>query len=392
MNILTIPLRNVRRKPLRASLLIGVFSLGLTAVIALAYVSGKVGESLEQKLLAFGANILVTPKTDSLTVSYGGFQLGNLPFGEQSLLLTEIDSAIRSIELRERVSAIAPKLVVLSETVGPDASPKGVGVVGVRWEDEKLLKGFWAVNGIYPQKPNELLLGSRVAEELKAFPGSKLELFGQVFTVSGVLLATGADDDKVLFADIATIQSLSQQMNKVSFVEIAALCSGCPIEDIVAEINAALPGSNVMALKNVVKQRMYSIEFVQKLVLIVSLVILLTACAMVGLAMLSSVNERRKEIGILRSLGYSNVNVFSIFCFEALFIGIAAGIIGYVAGWGVAGKVIMLLDATTGIKLPFNSAHLVFSALSAAVVSTVSASFPASKASRVRPYDALAAL
>ncbi|WP_235619625.1 ABC transporter permease [Paucidesulfovibrio longus] len=373
-------------------MLLGVFALGLTAVIALALVSGRVGDSLEQKLLAFGANILVSPKTDTLTVSYGGFQLGDLPFGERSLQLEEVDSAIRSIQLRERISAVAPKLVAMTEAVGRDARKVGVGVVGVRWEDEKQLKGFWAVQGAYPDNGQELIAGFRAAESLGLKPGDTLELFGNTFTVSGVLHSTGSDDDKVLFADITTVQAFTGQPGSVSFVEVAALCSGCPIEDIVAEISNAMPGNDVTALKNVVKQRMYSVEFVQRLVLAVSLVILLTACAMVGLAMLSSVNERRKEIGLLRSLGYSKGDIFAIFSFEALFIGLSSGVLGYVCGWFAAGQVVSVLDTGTSSSLPFQAGHLLLAAFAAALVSMLSASFPAAKAARVRPYDALAAL
>ncbi|MGE4293405.1 MAG: ABC transporter permease [Desulfovibrio sp.] len=391
MNILTIPLRNLRRKPLRAGLLFGVFALGLGAVIALVYVSDRVGESLEQKLLAFGANILITPKTDTLTVSYGGFQLGDLPFGERNLPLAQLDAAIQSITLKERISAMAPKLVVMTETTGQNARI-GVGVVGVRWQDEIQLKGFWAVNGAYPQNKSELLVGSRVAQGLGVQPGDTLALFGKTSRVSGVLHATGSDDDKVLFTDIRELQKLTAQPGRISFMEVAALCSGCPIDDIVAEISAAMPGTEVMALKNVVKQRMYSVEFVQRLGLAVSLVILLTACAMVGLSMLSSVNERRKEIGILRSLGYSNADVFTIFSLEALFIGLGAGIAGYVFGWLVAGRVIDVLENAGKSALPFHLGHLALVVLVAALVSTISASIPAVKASRVLPYDALSAL
>ncbi len=93
---------------------------------------------------------------------------------------------------------------------------------------------------------------------------------------------------------------------------------------------------------------MASVHFVQKLALSVSLVILVTAAAMIGLSMLSAVNERKKDIGILRSLGYGKSQVFPIFCLEAGFIGALAGFIGYVGGFGASFKALDYLALAEG--------------------------------------------
>lgn len=85
MNLCTIPLRNLRRKPLKNLLLALVLTLGVAAITALFGVSRVVGESLEKKLTAYGANILVTPRSEKLTVSYGGLALGDMLYGLEYL-------------------------------------------------------------------------------------------------------------------------------------------------------------------------------------------------------------------------------------------------------------------------------------------------------------------
>ena len=85
MNIATIPVRNLRRKPLRSLLMVLVFAIGIASVVALNYLAGAVGASLEEKLTAFGANILVAPQKESLHVSYGGMALGDVAFEVKSL-------------------------------------------------------------------------------------------------------------------------------------------------------------------------------------------------------------------------------------------------------------------------------------------------------------------
>ncbi len=387
MNILTIPLRNLRRKLARTLLLVAVFALGVTSIVALNNVSTVVGQSLEKKLMAFGANILITPKAETLTVRYGGLSLGDLQFNQHDLPEAESVEKIRSIHMKERISAVAPKLVVLAR-----AGEAGLGVVGVRFDEEKLIKNFWAVDGAYPSARGQVLAGADVARAYGLTPGGTMAASLGTFTVSGVLEPTGGDDDHVLLMDLGELQDLAGKPGAASFIEVAALCSGCPIEEIVAEIGHTLHGVEIKAVSSIIKQRMFSITFVQKLALVLSLVILVTACAMVGLSMLSAVNERKKEIGILRSLGYSKGDVFGVFSFEALFLGLAAGVLGYVAGWALSFPVLSALDIAEGSGLSFGWGTFALACLAVAGVSVLSAAFPAWKASRVEPSEALVTL
>jgi putative ABC transport system permease protein len=387
MNILTIPLRNSRRKWLRTFLLLTVFSLAVMSIVCLNYVSQVVGENLEKKLTAYGANILVYPKSESLSVSYGGFSMGELIYDVKYLDESEVSGAIRGIELDERLSAVAPKLVAAGRVGG---SP--VGVVGVDWPQERMIKRFWSVNGAFPKANNEIVAGSAAAAKLGLQPGSTIDLSGREAVVSGVLKETGGEDDDVLLAGLGFTQAAFGLPGKINFVEVSALCAGCPIEEIVGQISASLPGLEIKALSSVVESRMFSVKFVQKLILTVSLIILLTACTMVGVFMLSSVNERKIEVGILRSLGYSRFSVFAIFCFESLILGVAAGLAGYLAGFALSTQVMSLLDFVEDVSLAFRPMHLVATCLAMAAVSGLSAAAPAFKASKVEPSETLAAL
>jgi putative ABC transport system permease protein len=136
---------------------------------------------------------------------------------------------------------------------------------------------------------------------------------------------------------------------------------------------------------------MYTIGFVQNLTLTVSLVILLTACAMVGVSMLQAVAERKKDIGILRSLGYSKPRVFVIFAAEAVAIGMLAGLIGYAGGFMASRKVLDALDMAD-TTVAFDPLALVAACGLFAAVSGLAAAYPAWKASSVDPAEALVSL
>jgi len=387
MNILTIPLRNIRRKPSKALLLLLVFSLGVMSIVALYQVSLVVGYSLEKKLTAFGANIVISPITKKLSVSYGGFHMGDMLFEVQNLPEKETVQAIRSIQLSDRISAVAPKLVTMT-TIKNTA----IALVGIRWREELGIKSYWAVDGEFPQQSDQVLVGSKAAAGLGLNSGDSVTMFGRNFTVSGTLLETGGDDDTVVLMDIGVLQDLIGRPGGTSFIEVAALCSGCPIEDIVGQLRTRLPNTEVKALQNIVNQRMTSVQFVQKLALSVSLVILITAAAMVGLSMLSAVNERKKDIGILCSLGYGKKQIFFVFCLEAGLIGMFAGFLGYLAGFGASFKVLEYLTLAEGMAPQFSPLHLFFACVAFGLVATVAAAYPAWKGAGVEPSTALVAL
>ncbi len=267
-----------------------------------------------------------------------------------------------------------------------------MAVVGVRWQEEQGIKSYWATNGKFPENDQELLLGSKVAGKLGLDMGSNISLFGQEFLVSGVLYETGTDDDTVVLMDLSALQTLLNRADATSFIEVAALCSGCPIGDIVAQLQQNLPGSEGKALQNIVNQRMASVHFVQRLALCISLVILITASAMVGLSMLSAVNERKKDIGIRRSLGYGKGNKFFIICLEAGLIGIFSGKIGYLSGYLISFKVLEFLKIADGVTPTFSTSHLFFAAAIFGLVTVLAALYPSWKGARVEPSAALVAL
>lgn len=167
------------------------------------------------------------------------------------------------------------------------------------------------------------------------------------------------------------------------------MCSGCPIKDIVSQIKNKLPVTDISALQQIVKQRMYTISFVQKLVLTLRVVILLTACFMLALFMLTSVSERKKEIGILRSLGYTKLSVFNIFTFVAVLIGIASSIISFFGGLFSSRALLTTIQLSEEIHIKFNFTHLLLTIFIVSALTVVSSAFPSIKAADINPTNAL---
>ena len=389
MTLLTIPLRCARAKWLRTLLLAAVFTLGVASMTGLRQVSAVIGDSFEKKLVSYGANILVMPEQKTLKISYGGYALGDVALEKRLLPLAASYAAIETMPLRANIAVIAPKLLTAT-TISDHAA----ALVGVDWKAETSLKGYWQADGRLPAEaaPAEALAGALLAEALGLRPGQTVNIEGRELLVTGILQPTGSDDDTVLFAPLGFVQSVAGSPDNVSFLEVAALCSGCPIEEIVAQLGVALPGTEVRALRQVAESRMYAVHFARNLTFSISLVILVTACAMLVMSMLSAVAERRKEIGIMRAVGFSRSAVFVVFVVEALGIGLPAGAAGYLAGHLPAGWVLERLHLADVALPAFEPGSFALTVIASGLAAGLAAAFPAWKASRVEPAQALVSL
>ena len=113
----------------------------------------------------------------------------------------------------------------------------------------------------------------------------------------------------------------------------------------------------------------------------------------IGIAntMYTSVLERNKEIGIMKSIGARNSDILTIFIIEAGTLGLVGGVLGLVAGIGIA-KFIELIAALTGFgffKVSLNPLLILGSLLFAFVVGVSSGFLPSLQASKLKPVEAL---
>jgi putative ABC transport system permease protein len=108
---------------------------------------------------------------------------------------------------------------------------------------------------------------------------------------------------------------------------------------------------------------------------------------MLSMFMLAAVNERKKEIGILRAVGYSGSKIFIIFGFEAMIIGIVSGIAGYLGGYVSSVELLKRIDIEGAGQIAFSPGFMAFCAVFVGFLSIASAVIPALKATKVQPTE-----
>jgi putative ABC transport system permease protein len=230
-----------------------------------------------------------------------------------------------------------------------------------------------------------------VAVRLGVKAGDSLLVSGTPFQVAAVLSPTGASEDNAVIAELGVAQRLLGKEGKISMVEISAFCQGCPISELTLQIAEKFPEAKVTAMKQAVLSKMQSIEMFQSFSFGVSVIVILIGSLLVFVTMMGSVNERTREIGIFRAMGFRQSHVMQIILLEALLLGIIGGILGFAAGnltvWGLV-PMIIKDGAFAGIDLRLG----VVSILMAVALSLLASLYPAFKAGNMDPSEALRAL
>lgn len=160
MNLYTISRQSLRRRKAKTSFLALGIILSVGSVVTLINIGNNVNESIAANLDEFGANIIVTPRTDEVNLNYAGINISGASYQNHELT-TEDVLKIKQIKNSKNISILAPKLLNIA------ATDKGKVIVsGVKFEDETRLKKWWKINGGYPKSKDEIILGSRAAERL----------------------------------------------------------------------------------------------------------------------------------------------------------------------------------------------------------------------------------
>lgn len=385
MKLRNIALCSLKRRKAKAAFILVGLLIGVSAVVAFISLVNALTHDFNQKLEKYGANILIVPETENLSLSYGGLSLGGISFEMREIRQENLEK-LRHIKNAANVAAVGP--MVLGAIKVADLS---VLLAGVDFGSSRFLRPWWNIKGSVPDKDG-VLVGSEAARVLQLALGQRFVANQRELTVSGILEPTGSQDDNIIFARLGTAQAMLGKEGRISMAEVAALCAGCPIEEMVKQISEVLPGAKVMGIKQVVKGRMETLDHFQKFGYGVSALVMLVGGLVVLVTMMGSVRERTSEFGIFRAIGFRRGHLINIVLLEAAIISAIAGLAGYLVGLGATKLSIPLFTQSSSVAVPFDPllAGGVFAL--ALILGLASSAYPAVLAARLDPSEALRSL
>ena len=191
----------------------------------------------------------------------------------------------------------------------------------------------------------------------------------------------GYEDDQI-FVNLHVAQTLTSRPEKVHTVQVSALCNACPVEEFATEIEEKIPYVQGKTLRQLAYVEMGVLDKVENMMLLITIIALIASALGVMTTMLTSVIERQKEIGLMKSIGAENRKIITLFYSEAAIIGIVGGILGYIVGL-IISQIIGTNSFSTTINPRFEI--ILVSIVISVSVSLLSSIIPIRRAVKIEP-------
>lgn len=381
--------------------------LGMLIGVAAVIVAVGIGQGSQQKvnrsLASLGSNLLIV--TPGSTTSTGGVRSG---LGSSSTLTTYDAQQLENKTVAPSIAQVAPvdrSVNVLTANGNNWTSPTIATVPSyLSIENRSLLYGQFLTSADERSSAPVIVLGSTVSTELFGGldpVGQSVSIANLQFQVVGVLASAGSssstNQDDQCFVPLSTYQTLLGGKTGGSVNEIVLQATGS------STISAAYQEANALLLQLHQISNPAAADFTitsQTQVLSAALTVsqtltfLLTGIAAVSLLvggigvmniMLVSVAERVKEIGLRKALGATPGVIRNQFLLEALGLGLVGGFLGIALGFVAA----YFVDHYSANHLVLSVSVVGGSVGISAVIALVFGVYPASRAARLTPIEAL---
>ena len=377
------------RKARTALTMLGVI-IGIAAVVALISLGNGLTEAVSGQLEQLGKDrIIVTPKTS------GGF---SGQFGASVKLDSDALREIRNIRNVDIALPIVMKKLPV-EFKGQTLQLTALGVFPEESENYfQDIQHFEFVKGRgIREGESAVVLGGKVPDLFKDTVEMKnrIEVINKTFRTVGILKATGNQrDDKAVIMDIDTLRGLIKSPDEITFILVNAhehpketakkieqeleklydddLFSAFTTEELIENIN------NVFGILSSILTGIAAVS-------------LLVASFGITNTMLISVLERTKEIGIMKAIGATNNRIVEVFLIESAIVGILGGVLGGIFGFILSSILTGIAESFVGVGVTtqFDITLYIGAVLFSGFVGILSGTYPAYRAAKLDPVEAL---
>ncbi len=295
-------------------------------------------------------------------------------------------SSVLALDVRyaDRLGKIAG--VALTSPVGRyiQRGRSGLGIEmvdGIDFDTYSAISGLKIVEGTAFQSPDDVIIDEFKSTQEKLSIGSEVQVFGRKMRVAGIFSPSSGSRIKMT---LKALQEAQAAEGKCSFIMVRCANPEDQVE-VLKRIEAELPGNIVLLTRDVAtgfSRAFPGIDgFIQSVVALSTVV----STLVILIAMYTTITERTREIGILKSLGASKGFIVSVIEREALAISLIGVFVGLIAalllGWAI--------EQTTTLQLEFHWKWMTLSALVGLGAGALGALYPAVRAAR---QDAVKAL
>jgi putative ABC transport system permease protein len=395
MNLFHIARKNIARKIFRSVAIILSVTVVAATLFSVTTVMDSVETSLKKGTARLGADIMVVPE-DAEALAKAA-----LLAGEPSTFFMDrgIESKVREIE---GVKSAASQVFLETAQYGC-CDVSDMLLIGFDPDHDFTIKPWLSEELERPLSDNEIIMG----RALTAYEvGNRIKLYGMDFTIAGMLQETGMKFiDNSVFMPYSAIRKIVENSKRadVKTVDLPLDKISTVFVQVDPEISASraaifiehdIEGVKAIKSDQVISSVRKQLFVLLRSVLSISIILWVMALMLIGVVFSMIVNERQREIGLLRAMGAKKGNIFRLIMTEASVLSIAGGIAGILSGG------IFLYVFKGFIRNSLNIPYLWpsttdfiiligFCLVLSFLTGTGAALFPAIRSMRMEPYEAI---
>ena len=395
--IFALSVRSVRLHFLRSVLAALGIVIGVVAIASIGMMGANMTLSVTEQLSDMANKLTVTPYRGGGGGMMGGFGGGGGSSDDDAITEKEFKTIQRIVTKYGTAYTVRSE----SDRIEVGSNKGRATIYGL--DTETMREILTVESGEYPKSTTSVVVGPTLAERLDLKIGSKIKIGdpdkGSTTTVRvvGILEERGMSMD--LSTDMAIIGSdklfvgiyggegeydqvnvVVSDLNNIETVKTA-------IED---ELNRKEDTITVQDSSRMMESITSTVSTMTTFVMAIAGISLLVAAVSIFNVMMMSVNERVREIGILRSIGTQRAEILRMFIYEAAIIGIVGAIIGAIVSI-VIGYVIVvgMIGSAEYFFAPGSIVYVPMAMTVGAGICIATGIYPAWRASNLDPIEAL---
>lgn len=394
IKIFNLAQRNLRRKLIRTLVLLLIVAVVTGTLLGASIFISGMQNALKIGTYRLGADVLVVPaKNESQAKSA-------LLAGEPTTFYMGRD-VFEKVKGIEGVKKASPQLF-LKPSSFTCCFNVDVFLVAFDPETDFTITPWLEKNLKRSLSGNDVIVGSNIP----VVAGDSLPFFGTLFNVAGNMEPTGMkffDQSVFMNMDAAytmaensktkSMQPINVDRDKISAV-LVQVQDGFTPDRVAIRIEHDIDGVKAIASEEVINTVRRQLNGLLKGILVISVIVWMLALLMMGFAFYMIVNERQRELGLLRAMGAKKGHVFKLIVTEAVIISLVGGIVGMAIGASLllSFKTMILHSLRLPYLLPSPVilTELIIGAIMFSIMTgLLSSLLPAIFASKMEPYEAI---
>ena len=391
--------RSIKGRRFRTALTVACIAVVTGTLFTTSILMTGVNQSIEAQTGKLGADIIVT--REGYTTPIEKILLtGQLDVNEVDRYLID-HSLEKNITAITGVEKITPQLYLVTLTEASCCAVWSVLLVGFDPETDFIVKPWLKTEMKTPMERDDLLQGTYMLLPV----GGETIFYGHLFRIKGELEPTGTGTDMAVYMPLKGAYAMAEdsyvtaekpcpvEEGQVSafFIKVAPEYS---IEDVALMINIKVKGVDTITATTAGQTVRGQVSSLLQTFLLTDGIMWGMSALLIAAIFFMVVNERRREIGLLRAMGATKRYVFKLIMLEAVILALIGGIVGIVAG----GAIIYFLEGliVSALNIPYISPTMISIGVLmgvavglAAAIGVLAAFYPAARISRIDPYDAV---